>query len=361
MYAAILAGGAGTRLWPRSRKAHPKQFTDMTGSGRTMIQATVDRLDGLVSSDSVYVVTGPDYAALAALQLPQLRASQLIVEPSARNTAPAIGLACIALRKRDPNAVLAILPADHIIADSPAFRTALARAHDAAQAGFLATLGIQPEFAHTGYGYIQRGEPIDTLSTAQGALPVYSIRSFLEKPDRAMAESFLREGGYYWNGGIFVFRVDAMLEEIQRQLPAMHDALQAIAAELDTPLAAEVLARHWSSLPATSIDYGIMEGARHAAVVPLVAGWNDVGSWDALEAVLERDANDNLVARHNAVSIDSWGNIVYADKAVVALIGVDDLVVVEDGNALLIGHKHQMQKVKDVVEILRKSRRDDVT
>jgi mannose-1-phosphate guanylyltransferase len=366
MYAAILAGGVGTRLWPRSRQAHPKQFADIVGSGRTMIQATVDRLEGLVPPERTWVITGELYADLARAQLPALPAAQIVAEPSGRNTAPAIGLACVHLRRTDPEAVLAVLPADHVITNGSAFRAALACAGEAAAAGALVTLGIEPTFPHTGYGYIKRSGLMESPTVhahaaaavpEDGSLPVYRVDRFLEKPDRATAEAFLHEGGYYWNGGIFVFRVDRMLEEIARQMPELArqlDLWDAADRAGDRQAAAAV----WAQMPATSIDYGVMEGARTVAMVPLNAGWNDVGSWDALESVLESDEAHNFVARRNALAIDSFNNIVFADKQVVALIGVDDLVIVEDGDALLIGHKHQMQKVKEVVEALRKQGRE---
>jgi mannose-1-phosphate guanylyltransferase len=364
MYAVILAGGSGTRLWPRSRQSHPKQFADITGSGRTMIQATVDRLGTLVPSSNIFVVTGDAYTKLTTAQLPDIPANQILGEPSGRNTAPAIGLACIHLRQRDPSGVLAILPADHVIPQQQQFQTALQRAADAACAGYLVTLGIQPTFAHTGYGYIKRGRLVRDLAistdSAEHDLPIYTVERFLEKPDRSSAEEFLRHGGYYWNGGIFVSRVDVMLAEIERQMPDLYAALLEIERAIGTAAADSTLAAIWPHIRSISIDYGVMEGAQRVAMTPLEAGWNDVGSWDALESVLERDADDNYIAHGNALAVDSWGNIVFSEKAIVALVGVDDLVVVEDGNALLIGHKHQMQKVKNVVEQLRQRKRDDL-
>jgi mannose-1-phosphate guanylyltransferase len=360
MYAAILAGGVGTRLWPRSRQATPKQFADITGTGRTMIQATVDRLEGLIPAQHTYVLTGSAYAALAARQLPEVPEANLLVEPSGRNTAPAIGLACLHLQQQDPQAIVAVLPADHVIASRVAFQGALSRAAEAAAAGYLVTLGIEPEFPHTGYGYIKRGAPIGVPSDS-GAQDLYAVERFLEKPDRTTAEAFLHHGGYDWNGGIFVFRVDRMLAEIRRQMPEMALLLDEIQQVLGASDEDEAMLRLWPQMPSTSIDYGILEGAEHVAVVPMQAGWNDVGSWDALESVLERDESDNFIARGNAVAVDSWGNIVFTDKEIVALIGVDDLVVVEDGNALLIGQKHQMQKVRTVVEMLRDRGRADLT
>ncbi len=360
MYAAILAGGVGTRLWPRSRQAHPKQFSDITGAGRTMIQATVDRLEGLVPPDHVWVVTGDAYAGLAAQQLPNLTPDHILAEPSGRNTAPAIGLACIHLARQQPDAVLAVLPADHVIPNREAFQAALAVAAEAATEGYVVTLGIEPTFAHTGYGYIKRGALISGDALAVASAPVYAVERFLEKPDRPTAEGFLRDGGYYWNGGIFVFRVDVMLAEIERQLPALHARLHAIGHALQSPAEADIFAEQWAQMEAVSIDVGIMEGAQRMAMTPLHAGWNDVGSWDALENVLQRDKDDNFVALGNALSLESYGNIVFTDKRVVALIGVDDLVIVEEGDALLIGHKHQMQRVREIVESLRAQGHEDL-
>lgn len=351
MYAVILAGGAGTRLWPRSRQSQPKQFADITGSGRTMIQATFDRLSGLIPGNQCYVVTGEKYAALAQSQLPEIPAANVIVEPSGRNTAPAIGLACIHLLQRDPQAVLAVLPADHVILDTAAFQKALRSAERAAEQGALVTLGIEPDMPHTGYGYIQRGELKGAPATDQ--LPIYTVKRFAEKPNLATAQAFLAEGGYYWNGGIFIFRADVMMNEIAQQMPDLHSNLMEISSFFGKPDAAAHLDHAWARVPAVSIDYGIMEGASSVAMVPLQAGWNDVGSWDALQQVMQPDESGNYIAQGRIISLNSKGNIVYANKEIVALIDMDDLVVVETADALLLGHKQKMQKVKDVVESLR--------
>lgn len=353
MYAAILAGGVGTRLWPRSRQSQPKQFSDIIGSGRTMIQATSDRIRSVVDPHDLYVVTGLPYAALAADQLPDVPTEQIIAEPSGRNTGPAIGLACVHIHHRDPQAIVAFLHSDHVVLDPDAFCAALERAKAAADKGYIVTLGIEPTFPHTGYGYIKRGAAIDGLPA--DPLEVYMVEQFLEKPDRTTAESFLAEGGYYWNGGIFVCRVDVMLDEFARQLPELAAGLSRIEAALSLgPEAAEAtLADVWPTLPNISIDHGIMEHAKSVATVPLVAGWNDVGSWDSLEAVLTADDTRNFVAKGALLTLESQGNIVYTDKQVVALIHVEGLVVVDTGDTLLIGDKQHMQKVKEVVERLR--------
>ncbi len=354
MYAVILAGGVGTRLWPRSRQHQPKQFSDIIGNGQTMIQETVARLDGLVADEDLYVVTGARYAGLTRAQIPQMPAANIIAEPSGRNTAPAIGLACAHLAQRDADAVVAILPADHIIANAPAFQRALRRAEEIARQGYLVTLGIEPTLPHTGYGYIQRDELL--MSDAEGELAVYHVQQFLEKPNLATAQNFLLTGGYYWNGGIFVCRVGDMLSEMARQMPTLHETLQNVVAKLE---ADEPFDELWSQMPNVSIDYGVMEGAARVAVVPLVAGWNDVGSWDALLDIREADINGNYIARGDTICIDSSGNVIYSDK-LVALIGVEDLVVVDAGDTLLVGHKSKMQNVKQVVQQLQEMERHDL-
>ena len=269
MYAVILAGGVGTRLWPRSRQSAPKQFSDITGDGRTMIQATAARLEGLVARNDIYVVTGSRYASLCAAQLDGLPRANILVEPSGRNTAPAIALACAHLQRRDPAEVVAILPADHHIQDCAAFQEALQQAQRSARSGYLTVLGIEPTKAHTGYGYIQRAARPLPLP---GELPTFAVERFLEKPDQATAEQFLADGRFYWNGGIFVSRVDRLLTEYERQMPALFAGMSRIAAALGSPQQESVLAEVWPALPDTSIDYGLMEGAQKVAVTPMQVG-----------------------------------------------------------------------------------------
>ena len=357
MYAVILAGGVGTRLWPRSRQSTPKQFTDITGHGRTMIQATVARLEGLVSSEDTYVITGRRYAGLCSRQLDDLPEANVLVEPMGRNTAPAIALACAHLRRRDPEEVVAVLPADHLIQDSAGFRRALRQAERCAREGFLAVLGIEPTKAHTGYGYIQREDGPLPLA---GDLPSFSVNRFLEKPDQATAEKFMADGGYYWNGGIFVSRVERLLAEYERQMPELHSSMNRIAAALGTHEQENVLAEVWPTLPDISIDYGLMEGAKKVAVVPMQVGWNDLGSWDALESVVDQDAAGNYPIEGEILPMNSRGNIIAAEKRLVALIDVDDLIVIDAGDALLIGKKESIQQVKQVVAELQAADRNEL-
>lgn len=356
-YAVILAGGVGSRLWPRSRQSSPKQFSDITGSGRTMIQETVDRLTGLVPDNNIFIVTGGRYGDLATSQLPQLPPENILIEPYGRNTGPAIGLACAYLHAHDPKATVAFLHADQAIPQVKAFQATLTRAFEAAKVGHLVTLGITPTHPNTGFGYIRRARELSTI--AQNGLPVYEVEQFLEKPDLETAQAFLRAGTYFWNGGMFICSVARMMQEFERQLPDAHMLMVKMAQGYANEGADFNITSIWDKMPEISIDHGIMEGAENVAVVPLDAGWNDVGSWDAIEAVRELDDANNCIARGEVLTLDSSGSIVYSDK-VVALIGVENLVIVETDDALLVGRKDQMQQVKSIVESLKSQGRTEL-
>lgn len=319
-----------------------------------MIQATATRLSGVVPRAQILIVTGSQYASLVSDQLPFLSEGQVILEPAGRNTAPAIGLAAIRTQQLNPNAVLALLHSDHVIPDQEAFQEALVCAAEVARSGHIVTLGIRPTCPHTGYGYIERGNPLSPIPPVCSQ-PVYSVVQFLEKPDWEVAEAFLAGGAHYWNAGIFVAPVDLLLAEYKRQLPELYSTLIEISRVLDGSLpdseANSAFEELWKGVAAISFDHGIMEGADGVAVVPLDAGWSDVGSWEALEEVLP-NTDANLVVSGNLVSIESSANIVSSQRALVALIGVHDLVVVDSGDALLIGRKDEMQRVKEVVDIL---------
>jgi mannose-1-phosphate guanylyltransferase len=356
LYAAILAGGQGTRLWPRSRQSRPKQFADITGTGRTMLQETVDRLQPEIPLERVFVIGGGEYTALVREQLAGLPTENLIVEPSGRNTAPAIGLALLHLARRDPQAVMVVLPADHVIADSGGFRRALQTAAAIAGQGFVVTLGIKPDRPHTGYGYIQRGE---RLPSREG-LPAYVVRRFLEKPDEATAQQFLEDGGYFWNGGIFIFRLDTMQMEIRRQLPELHKTLSEIDAAHGTSREADTLARVWPQAPKISIDYGVMEHAQQVAVVPIDVGWSDIGDWAALRQVVAGDGNGNIVVSGRHLSIGSRDTVVYGtNDRLIVTVGVEDLIIVDEGDVLLVCPSDQAQNVRLAVEHLAREQQSE--
>ncbi|MCC7355222.1 MAG: mannose-1-phosphate guanylyltransferase [Anaerolineae bacterium] len=351
MYAVILAGGIGTRLWPRSRQATPKQMLDLIRPGTTMLQDTCERIRPLVPPEQVYIVAAEFYRALVHEQLLDMPPRNFLGEPSGRGTAPAIGLAAIHIRQNDPDAVMMVLPADHIVQDVEAYQRALAAAAAHARAGYLVTLGIQPRGPETGYGYIERGR---LLPRADGGV-AYRVARFVEKPDRPTAERFLASGRFYWNGGIFVCRARDMLAEIERLLPELARALAEVETALASGDAKETIARVWPGVPNITIDYGVMERAEHVAVVPLDAGWSDVGTWSSLSEVLPSDAAGNVVLQGDHVALETFGTVVYSHRPerVIATIGLHDFVIVDTGDALLICPKERAQDVKKVVDILK--------
>src|SRR5438552_12470828 len=346
-YALIMAGGSGTRLWPRSRGSRPKQFLDLTGD-LTMLQEAQARLMPLVPPERVLVATNADYVQVAARQLPEVPASNILGEPQGRGTAAAIGLAAVHLRKRDPEAIMAVLTADHLIAERETFRRALGAAAEVAGEDWLVTLGIKPRYVETGYGYIERGE---ALPSANG-FEVYRVARYVEKPDLARAEEFVRSGRYTWNSGMFVWRVERILEEMERHMPTLYGALAEIESSLGTPEAASTLARVWPRIQNETIDYGIMEKADKVAVLPVEIGWSDVGSWAAVYDALPQDEQGNaVVGKH--ISPDTGGSLIFSPDRLVATIGLQDMVIVDTGDVLLICPRSRTQDVKRLVEMLR--------
>jgi mannose-1-phosphate guanylyltransferase / mannose-6-phosphate isomerase len=342
----ILSGGAGTRLWPLSRELYPKQLLALTGT-RTMLQQTLLRLEGLSAAPAV-IVCNEAHRFLVAEQLRQLRITPraTLLEPFGRNTAPAIALAAHAALRgmgADANAVdplLLVLPADHVIRDVPAFQRAVRVALGAAEAGQLATFGVVPHAPETGYGYIQRG-------AAAGA--AFKIARFVEKPNQEHARAFISSGDYYWNSGMFLFRARRYLQELARFAPEMarvcEAAFRAAKADLDFT---RIDAAIFEQCPADSIDYAVMEKTADAVVVPLEAGWSDVGSWSSLHEASEADAHGN-VARGDVISEDTHGSYLYAESRLVAAVGLRDHVVVETKDAVLVAPKTRVQDVKKLV------------
>jgi mannose-1-phosphate guanylyltransferase/mannose-6-phosphate isomerase len=344
----ILSGGAGTRLWPLSRELYPKQLLALTGT-RTMLQQTALRLEGLGAAAPV-IVCNEAHRFLVAEQLRQLKLEPraIVLEPAGRNTAPAIALAAHAalkgIRDEEADPVLLVLPADHVIKDVPAFQRAVRQALPAAAAGKLVTFGIVPTAPETGYGYIQRG-------AASGAL--HAIARFVEKPDAARAAEFLASGEYYWNSGMFMFGARRYLSELARLAPEIARvcaaAFAAARADLEfTRIAPEIFA----SCPSDSIDYAVMEKTADAVVVPLAAGWSDVGSWAALHDATEGDAHGN-VTHGDVISEDSAGNYLYSESRLVSAVGLKDHVVVETKDAVLVAPRSRVQDVKKLVAQLK--------
>jgi mannose-1-phosphate guanylyltransferase len=351
-YAVIMAGGSGTRLWPMSRRNHPKQSLKLFGE-RTLFQQAVDRLEPLFPHDRILVVTKTDHVPLLQPQAPGLPPENFIIEPEGRGTAPALGLAAVHLQQRDPDAVMAVLTADHHIADASSFRGVLAGAQTAARADFLVTLGIPPAFASTGYGYIQKGENLPLESDQ----PIFRARRFIEKPEAPEAARMVSDEGYFWNSGMFVWRVSRLLEELQRQMPEFHSQLMEVQASLRDPRDyAATLARVWPQVREQTIDYGVMERAREVAVIPARIGWTDVGSWSSLFELLPRDGAGNVVIGPHA-GVDTHGTLVMGDRRLIATIGVENLVIVDTEDALLVSSKERAQDVRLIVKQLEKAGR----
>ncbi len=359
-YAVIMAGGGGTRLWPLSRRDKPKQMIPLVEEHRTLFQTTVQRLDGLLPPDRIYVVTVAEQVDVLRAQSPEIPAENFLVEPVPRNTASVVGLAAAILRQRDPEAMMAVLPSDHFIRNRDLFHLLIRVAVDVAEKGYLVTLGITPTYAATGYGYIQRGEPIPE----RVIYPVYRVLKFKEKPDETQAREMLSTGDHSWNSGMFVWRVEAILAEIGRQLPKLKKALDEIAAASPSARRERVIQRVWPDLEPVSVDYGVMENAEKVAVLP--AGgleWSDVGSWDSLFDVLLPDKNGNIVFTDKHISEDTHHTLVYDSNGerLIVTIGVDDLIVVDTRDVMLVCHKDHAQQVRKVVEDLKNSDKEKYT
>jgi len=344
IHPVILAGGSGTRFWPLSRQKRPKQLLPLA-SENPLVADTAARLVGLARLDDIVTVCGKAHAAAIRKMLPEEARAGLVVEPVARNTAPAIGLAATVVAARDPRGVLLVLPSDHAILDLQAFRETVRKAVDHAAAGSLVTIGIQPTRAETGFGYIRLGAP-----HPRGG---HRVSAFVEKPDRERAQAYLQEGGYLWNAGMFAFRADRILAELREHLPDCAEALARIAPAVGTPGFARAVARHFPACPDISIDYAVMEKAADIAVVPATFTWSDLGSFSSLPEVREADAAGNVVTG-DVMLFDALRNVVLGQGSKpVALIGVSDLIVVDSGDALLVCKSDRAQEVRKVVETLR--------
>ena len=352
LYALILSGGAGTRLWPLSRRSRPKQFLDLTGE-RSLLQDTVDRIAEIIPNERIFAVAPPEHRALIHEQLPELRADHLVVEPYPRGNAAAIGLAMAALHAFDPDAVVAVLPSDHVIEKRAKFREVLLAATAAAERGDLVTLGVEPEHPDTGFGYIEAGERLDLSAP----VPVHRVKRFIEKPKRDVAEKMVAAGGHYWNAGMFVWRVSTVLEAYREHLPQTANAIDALVEATGSPRYEAVLGEVWEETDRTTIDYGVIEKASNVAVVPADIGWHDVGSWSRLAGIVSRTENWSSDG-HVAVGAD--GNYAWAPGKTVAFVGVEGLVVVDTPDALLIASKDRSEEVKDVVDRRRREEREDL-
>ncbi|HBY07764.1 MAG TPA: mannose-1-phosphate guanyltransferase [Chloroflexi bacterium] len=356
-YAVIMAGGGGTRLWPLSRKSRPKQMLKLVDEC-TLFQSAVQRLAGLFAPDHIFVVTIAEQAADLQEQAPEIPAENYLLEPMPRGTASVVGFAAIAIQNRDPQASMAVVTADHIIKNEEKYHQLLSAAYAAAQDGYLVTLGISPTHAATGYGYIQQGDLIGDYQN----LRVYRALRFREKPTEEQAHEMLASGDHAWNSGMFVWRVDRILTEFARQMPDLNQKLAEISEVWGHPKCQEVISQVWPQIQPQTIDFGIMENAEAVAVIPAQGlGWSDVGTWDALFEVLPADDDGNIVMGGLHVPIETKNTLIYMNQEhrLIVTIGVEDLVVVDTGDVVLVCHKDQAQKVRQVVDQLKKNHNGD--
>ena len=357
IYAVIMAGGGGTRLWPVSRAQTPKQLLPLIGS-ETLFQNTVYRLDGTLPLENIFVVTIATQADEMKKQVPGLPEENFLIEPSPRGTASVIGMATRYLQERDPLAVMIVLPADHFIKNKDLFTFLIHSSIEVAQQGFLVTLGISPTYPATAYGYIHQGGAID----GKLSYPAYKVEQFKEKPDAVAAQKMLKTGSFSWNSGIFIWRVIDILAEFKRQMPDLVRTLDA----LDISKAHQpdgAFAGKWTQLRSETIDYGVMEKAAKVAILPASGlGWSDVGSWDSLFEVLLPDDNGNIFVNSEHVQVDTNNTLVYSTNGknrLVVTIGVDDLAIIETNDVLLVCKTDQSQKVKDIVARLKDAQRHE--
>lgn len=348
--AVIMAGGKGERFWPQSRAKRPKQFLGVTGS-RTMLQLTVDRISRLIPKENIMVVTGSEYAQIVAEQVPDIPSANVIAEPEGRNTAACIGLAALHVEKKDPEAVMVVLPADHLIQKEDQFLDAIRAGVDLAGRGeTIVTLGIKPLYPETGYGYID-AKTASSVANLHG-FSAYPVQQFVEKPNLERAVAYVESGHYFWNSGMFIWRVGTIRKAIAQHMPELHAGLERIMAGMGTEDETSVLRREYSLLPKVSIDYGVMEKAAGVLTIPGDFGWDDVGHWTALERISPRDSHGN-VTRGETVLVDTQNSIFYTDKKLLAAVGVEDLVVIESDDAILICNKNRVQDVREVLKQLR--------
>jgi mannose-1-phosphate guanylyltransferase len=345
MFAVVMAGGSGTRLWPLSRRGTPKQLLALTGD-TSLLQQTVARLGSLLKPHDIYVITSQAHVRATQDQLPQLPPDNVLGEPLARSTAVAAGLAAV-LARRESDEVALVLPADHFVGNEEAFAQGLREAARAAERGYLVTLGVVPAHAATGYGYIKAAAPLHPSSGT--AL----VERFVEKPDAERAAQFVEDGGYYWNAGIFVWRVYAYRQAVERFQPALADALDRIGELHRTPGWMSDVRDILEPVPAISIDVGIAEPAAaegRMAVVPLDAGWSDIGSWSALLEALSNASGADLVASGRHLDRDSHRVLVHGGERLVVTVGLEDVIIVDTPDALLVCHRDRAEEIKPVLD-----------
>ena len=352
--AVIMAGGKGERFWPKSRVQCPKQFLSLTGDGETMLQKTFRRIRSIVPAEQIFVVTNGEYMTLVQEQLPEIPAENLLREPAARNTAPCIALAAAVLRKRFGDAVMLVLPADHLVRHTSLCTDVLSRAAYAAEeTGALITIGITPSYPETGYGYIAFSRADDAPAG------VYRADSFKEKPDAETARAYVESGSYLWNSGMFAWKADTYLDALRTHLPAAAAIADALSEACDTPDFAAVLTEQFPHMPSISVDFGILEKEERIYTIPGTFGWDDVGSWPALRRVAKTDTNGNY--RDGDILTVGTTNCVFSGgKKLIAAVGLHEIIVVDTDDALLVCDMDAAQNIKKITEMLREQGRGEL-
>lgn len=347
MFAVVMAGGGGTRLWPKSREHHPKQMHPLT-SAKPLVQEMTERLQRVVGDESVYIITNSHQKPGIAGVMPEM-AGRILVDPYRRDTAACIGLAAVYLSKVDPNAVMGVFASDHFINLEDRFEGVVLAAEEMAMAGHVVTIGIRPTGPETGYGYIEMGDGF----TKVGGREIYTVRRFVEKPNREKAEEYLTAGNYLWNSGMFVWGIPTVLSLFEKHLPDTYARLMRIRDAIGTPNEDEVVDSEYKAMQRISVDFGIMEKLDDILVIPGDFEWNDIGSWATVSAITSKDVDGNAV-KGSHIGLDTHGClIVGAEGKVVATIGVDDLIIVDTEDALLICRHDRAQDVKKIVDMLK--------
>ena len=346
--AVIMAGGRGERFWPKSRNDFPKQFLSLTSDGKTMIQKTVQTILPLVSYDDIFIVTNQKYVGLVKEQLPQIPDENILAEPMAKNTAPCIGLACAVIRKKYQDAMMLVLPSDHLIRYEPMYIDTLKQAISVAeQDNTLVTIGITPTYAETGYGYINFSR-----DTQENRMCVYKVNRFVEKPDIDTAKKYLASGDYLWNSGMFVWKVSSIMNDFAQFLPETYEGLERIEESVGQDNFEQVLRTEFEKFKSESIDFGIMEKSDSIYVVSGSFGWDDVGSWLALERINTTNEYGSYV-KGDVITINTKRSIVSGGKRLIAMVGVEDMIVVDTDDTILICAKDSAQDIKKVIENLK--------
>lgn len=351
LHAVVMAGGSGTRFWPRSTKEHPKQFLNLFGD-RTMLQATVDRIEKLIPPERTWIVTNDRYISLVQEQLPDIPPQNIVGEAVAKNTAPCVALAAALIREQDPDGTMAVLPADHLISQPESFLSILEAADAKAKAGSnLVTIGIKPDRPETGYGYIEFAK--DSSGSYRGP-EIKEVKQFREKPDRKTAREFIDSGNFLWNSGMFIWSASTILQKFSLHLPDVKQQVDKLQPAIGSSNQKQAIDDFYYGCPSISIDYGIMEPSEGVFVVPGSFGWNDVGSWKAVYELREKDKDGNVIQTDASALANAKDNLIQSDSGkMIALVGVDNLAVVETEDAILVCSLDEAQGVKEIVNQLK--------